>query len=164
SCSPHFRWWAHEAEDMPKPRSEKTDENIKERLRELAQGLIAPPKRGRPRKPDPASLSASSFPAKAENGPIKEQPPLDLAEKANEEAEEESRRIIYGLGFAAKEHIALAEKLLAVPPKERFDRVIVDRLTDAREGHLKRLRSMVKTVRLLDDQVDEAFLSSQKTA
>src|SRR5207237_6134975 len=59
--------------------------------------------------------------------------------KRIEEAEEESRHIVYGLGFAGKEHIALAEKLLAVPPKERFDRVIVDRLIDARERHLKQL-------------------------
>jgi len=84
--------------------------------------------------------------------------------KRIEEAEEESRRIIYGLGFAAKEHIALAEKLLAVPPKERFDRVVVDRLTDAREAHLKKLRAIVKTVRLLDDQVDEAFSDYQNAA
>jgi len=84
--------------------------------------------------------------------------------KRIEEAEEESRRIIYGLGFAAKEHIALAEKLLAVPPKERFDRVVVDRLTDAREAHLKKLRAIVKTVRLLDDQVDVAFSDYQKAA
>jgi len=33
--------------------------------------------------------------------------------KRIEEAEDESRRIVYGLGFAGKEHVALAEKLLA---------------------------------------------------
>ena len=48
--------------------------------------------------------------------------------KRIEAAEEEARRIIYGFGFAAKEHLALAEKLLAVPPKERFDRVVVDKV------------------------------------
>ena len=84
--------------------------------------------------------------------------------KRIEEAEEASRRIIYGLGFAAKEHIALAEKLLAVPPKERFDRVVVDRLTDARQRHLKQLRSMIKTVRILDDRVDEKFLNRQRAS
>jgi RNA polymerase primary sigma factor len=43
--------------------------------------------------------------------------------KRIEEAEGEMRRLVYGLGFTAKEHIAIAEKLLSEPPKERFDRV-----------------------------------------
>jgi RNA polymerase primary sigma factor len=77
--------------------------------------------------------------------------------KRIEEAEEEARRIVYGLGFAGKEHIALAEKLLAVPPKERFDRIIVDRLVAAREKHLKNLRALVKKVRDLDEKVDKEF-------
>ena len=50
-----------------------------------------------------------------------------------EQAEGEIQRTIYAMGFAAKEHIAMAEKLLAEPPKERFDRVIVDKLFD-RQG------------------------------
>src|SRR5687767_8406242 len=41
--------------------------------------------------------------------------------KRIESAENEVRRILYSFGFAAKEHIALAEKLLSEPPKERFD-------------------------------------------
>src|SRR5207247_4652804 len=36
--------------------------------------------------------------------------------KRIEAAEEESRRIIYGLGYAGKEHIALSEMVLADPP------------------------------------------------
>jgi RNA polymerase primary sigma factor len=47
--------------------------------------------------------------------------------KRIEAAENEFRLLIYSLGFAAKEHIALAEKLVSEPPKERFDRVIVDK-------------------------------------
>jgi RNA polymerase primary sigma factor len=82
--------------------------------------------------------------------------------KRIEEAEEESRRIVYGLGFAAKEHIALAEKLLAVPPKERFDRIVVDRLVEAREKHLKQLRTLVKKVRELDERMDEQFEAWQQ--
>ncbi len=77
--------------------------------------------------------------------------------KRIEEAEQESRRIIYGLGFAGKEHIALAEKLIAVPPKERFDRVVVDKLIDSRERHLRELRRLVREVRRLDQQVDTRF-------
>jgi RNA polymerase primary sigma factor len=37
-----------------------------------------------------------------------------------EEAETEAREIVYSLGFAAKEYIALTEKLVAEPPRERF--------------------------------------------
>src|SRR6185503_14317594 len=43
--------------------------------------------------------------------------------KRIETAENELKRIIYSFGFAGKEHIALADKLISEPPKERFDRV-----------------------------------------
>jgi RNA polymerase primary sigma factor len=46
--------------------------------------------------------------------------------KRIEESENEQKRIIYSFGFIAKEHIALTEKLISKPPKERFDRVIAD--------------------------------------
>ena len=82
--------------------------------------------------------------------------------KRIEAAEEEARRIIYGFGFAGKEHLALAEKLLAVPPKERFDRVIVDKLVDSRPRHLKHLRRLVKRVRALDQQADAKFAAWQQ--
>jgi len=84
--------------------------------------------------------------------------------KRIEEADHESRRIIYGLGFTAKEHIALAEKLISMPPKERFDRVIVDKLVDNRERHLKDLRRLITRVRALDQQVDDKFTQWQKTS
>ena len=74
--------------------------------------------------------------------------------KRIEEAENEVRRIIHSLGFAAKENIALAEKLLSEPPKERFDRVIVDKKIENRDSHLKDLRALVKKVRVADQQVD----------
>jgi RNA polymerase primary sigma factor len=77
--------------------------------------------------------------------------------KRIEEAEMTLKRIVFGLGFAGKEHIALAEKLVCEPPKERFDRVIVDKKIDGREAHLKVLRKLIKKVRLLDEQVDEKY-------
>ena len=49
------------------------------------------------------------------------------------EAEAEMKRLVYSLGFTAKEHIAIAEKLLSEPPKERFDRVVVDKKVANRE-------------------------------
>ncbi len=84
--------------------------------------------------------------------------------KRIEEAELEMRRLIYGFGFSGKEHIALAEKLISEPPKERFDRVIVDKKIEGRENHLKELRHLVKIVRALDQQVDEKYAEWQKAA
>jgi RNA polymerase primary sigma factor len=77
--------------------------------------------------------------------------------KRIETAENELKRIIYSFGFAGKEHIALAEKLISEPPKERFDRVIVDKKIDSRDEHLKDLRKLVKTVRVLDQAVDDKY-------
>ncbi|MGB7769190.1 MAG: RNA polymerase sigma factor RpoD [Verrucomicrobiia bacterium] len=82
--------------------------------------------------------------------------------KRIEEAEIEMKRIVYSLGFAAKEHIAIAEKLLSEPPKERFDRVIVDKKIANREGHLRDLRRLIKKVRTLDQKVDAKYFTWQK--
>jgi len=83
--------------------------------------------------------------------------------KRIEDAENEVKRIIYGFGFSGKEHIALAEKLISEPPKERFDRVIVDKKIEGRENHLKDLRRLVKNVRDLDQSVDEKYAAWQNT-
>ena len=84
--------------------------------------------------------------------------------KRIEEAEVDIKRLVYGLGFAAKEHIAIAEKLLSEPPKERFDRVVVDKKVANREAHLRELRTLIKKVRALDDKVDERYIAWQKTS
>src|SRR6266436_3409045 len=81
--------------------------------------------------------------------------------KRIENAENEVKRIIQCFGFSGKEHIALADKLISEPPKERFDRVIVDKKIEGRENHLKALRKLVKTVRELDQQVDEKYAEWQ---
>ncbi|HVR37083.1 MAG TPA: RNA polymerase sigma factor RpoD [Methylomirabilota bacterium] len=83
--------------------------------------------------------------------------------KRIEDAETEVKRIIYSFGFAAKEHIALAEKLISEPPKERFDRVIVDKKIEGRENHLKDLRRLVKQVRAIDQTVDDKYADWQHT-
>jgi RNA polymerase primary sigma factor len=77
--------------------------------------------------------------------------------KRIENAENEVKRIIYSFGFAGKEHIALAEKLVSEPPKERFDRVILDKKTEGREYHLRSLRKLIHSVRDLDQEVDQQF-------
>ncbi|HEY1172965.1 MAG TPA: RNA polymerase sigma factor RpoD [Verrucomicrobiae bacterium] len=77
--------------------------------------------------------------------------------KRIEDAEAGVARSLYSFGFTGKEHIALAEKLICEPPKERFDRVIQDKKIEGREKHTKGLRKLVKDVRALDQQVDDAY-------
>jgi RNA polymerase primary sigma factor len=77
--------------------------------------------------------------------------------KRIETAENELKNLVCSLGFAAKEHIALAEKLVCEPPKERFDRVILDKKIDSRESHLKSLHKLIAQVRALDHETDEAY-------
>src|SRR5258708_6176932 len=74
--------------------------------------------------------------------------------KRIEQDENEIKSVIYSFGFAGKEHIALAEKLVADPPRERFDRVILDKKINGREKHLQTLRKLIKRVRAADLKVD----------
>ncbi len=84
--------------------------------------------------------------------------------KRIEEAENEMKRLVYSLGFTAKEHIAIAEKLLSEPPKERFDRVVVDKKVANRERHLRDLRNLIKKVRTMDSSVDKSYDDLHKSA
>src|SRR5437773_4131067 len=84
--------------------------------------------------------------------------------KRIEVAESEMKRLVYSLGFTAKEHIAIAEKLLSDPPKERFDRIVVDKKVASREGHLKHLRRLVRKIQMLDAEVDEQYTQWRKAA
>jgi RNA polymerase primary sigma factor len=77
--------------------------------------------------------------------------------KRIEEGETEARRILFGFGFTGKEHVTLAEKLLCDPPRERFDRVIVDKKVESRASHLSILRRLIKRARELDLKLDKAY-------
>jgi len=77
--------------------------------------------------------------------------------KRIEAAENEVRKIIYSLGFAGKEHIALAEKLVVEPPRERFDRVILDHEVDNRIAHLRILHKLIARVHEIDQAVDHKY-------
>ena len=83
--------------------------------------------------------------------------------KKIEDAELEMKRLVYELGFTAKEHIAIAEKLLSEPPKERFDRVVIDKKIANRDGHLRDLRRLIKSVRDRDQKVDLKYTAWQKS-
>ncbi len=75
--------------------------------------------------------------------------------KRMESAEKEQKRIIYGFGFTAKEHIAEAEKRFPNRRRNGFDRLIVDKKVEGRERHLLALGRLIKKVRALDQKVDE---------
>jgi RNA polymerase primary sigma factor len=77
--------------------------------------------------------------------------------KRIEAADNRLKSIICGFGFAGKEHLALAEKLICEPPKERFDRVILEKKVEMRDGHERALRKLVRSVRELDQRVDRAY-------
>src|SRR4030095_12706194 len=81
-----------------------------------------------------------------------------------ESAEKDQKRLISNCGFAAKEHIALAEKLISEPPKERFDRVIVDNKIESRDRHLKVLRTLTKKVRELERKVNAKYICWQESS
>ena len=84
-----------------------------------------------------------------------------IISKRIEDAEAEIKQVVCGFGFTAKEHLALAEKLTADPPKERFDRVILDQKIASRETHLRALQKLIPQVRAADRSVDEAFMAWQ---
>ncbi len=81
--------------------------------------------------------------------------------KRIEDAETEVKRLVYQFGFAAKEHLALAGKLLAEPPTERFDRVVLDQKIPSRDTYLRALQKLTARVRPADRAVDEAFITWQ---
>jgi RNA polymerase primary sigma factor len=78
-----------------------------------------------------------------------------------ESSEEAVTRAFHSFGFAAKEHIALAEKLTSLPPKERFDRVILENKIEFRDKHLAKLRRLIQAARQLDRQADEKYAQWQ---
>ncbi|HTD88702.1 MAG TPA: RNA polymerase sigma factor RpoD [Candidatus Binatia bacterium] len=78
--------------------------------------------------------------------------------KRIQDFEEQICAQFFSLGFAAKEHLALADKLLAQPPRERFDRVVMDKKMESREAHLEMLSRLVRKVQHADRQLDELFL------
>jgi RNA polymerase primary sigma factor len=78
-----------------------------------------------------------------------------------EQASQEMKELVYGLGFAAKEHAAIAEKLLSEPPKERYDRIVIDNEAVNREQHLKNLRALVRRMAALDAEADELYIRWQ---
>jgi RNA polymerase primary sigma factor len=81
--------------------------------------------------------------------------------KRIETAENHVREIIHNFGFTAKEHLALAKRLLSL--RERFDRVIIDKKIDGREQYLRALPKLCKKVTAADAQVDRRYTKLART-
>jgi RNA polymerase primary sigma factor len=58
----------------------------------------------------------------------------------------------------------MADKLLSEPPKERFDRAVMENKVPSREGHLKVLDGLVSKMRALDAQVGGQYAAWQKVS
>jgi RNA polymerase primary sigma factor len=74
-----------------------------------------------------------------------------------EEADHEMRQILYGFGFAAHEHVARAEKLLAHPSEESFERLVSDSEVRSRIQYLPILPNLIKEARVLDRKAAAAY-------
>jgi RNA polymerase primary sigma factor len=80
-----------------------------------------------------------------------------------EQAANNIKKTLYRFGFAAREHLAIAGRLLSNPPHERIERVMTDARAEAREETLAMLRKLVARVRMLDAEADRAFNEWQQT-
>jgi RNA polymerase primary sigma factor len=107
--------------------------------------------------------------------------------KRIEIAENQVKDIVYNMGFAGKEHVALAEKLIAETPRERFDRVVQlqeklqdknttlvsrpgmepedestfelvqDQKAESRDTYARALKRLIKTVMAQDEKVEKCY-------
>jgi RNA polymerase primary sigma factor len=79
-----------------------------------------------------------------------------------ERAQGELKDILYCFGFVAREHITIAGKLLSIPPRDRFDRVILSHKAEVREQHLKELSRLVKELRHNEELIELQFRQAQE--
>ena len=114
-----------------------------------------------------AQAKFSNNPLRAYLRQIAEFPLLTRAQEIDiyrqiEAAEDGFREILYRMGFAAHEHVALADKLVTMPPRERFDRTIVQKFVERPEQCRKSLMRLTQKVRELDKQAEATFVSWQR--
>ena len=136
---------------------------------EITEVEVEKPKAEEPEPAEDGQLDALDDPVRMYMNQMGKVPLLTREQEVEvckriETAESEMRRLVYGLGFAAKEHIAIAEKLLAEPPKERFDRIVIDKKIAGREAHLKTLRRLVKQMQALDAEADSNYQECRNVA
>jgi RNA polymerase primary sigma factor len=80
--------------------------------------------------------------------------------KRIEEAEINARLMFHQFGCATEAYLGLAQRLSE--GKERFDRVINDKLVDSREKYFKALPRTESTIHKLHEEVGKLFAATQK--
>jgi RNA polymerase primary sigma factor len=75
--------------------------------------------------------------------------------KRIEDAETQVQDIVYRMGFVARAHLDLAQKLL--DQRERFDRVIMDKKIESRERYMKALPRLCATIKAQAQKIDRVF-------
>ncbi len=81
--------------------------------------------------------------------------------KRIETAELHVKQIINNLGFTAREHLALAKRLLN--GRERFDRVIIDKKIDSREQYMRALPKLCRKIEKCDALVDTKYAKETRS-
>jgi hypothetical protein len=74
-----------------------------------------------------------------------------------EDADRRMRQLLCGFGFAAHEHLARAERLLAHPSEQSFEQLVVDSRIRSRRRYLRVLPNLVKQVRAMDHKAAAAY-------
>ncbi len=75
--------------------------------------------------------------------------------KRIETAELHMKRLLYGFGFAANEHLSLAHKL--INGRERFDRAVLDKNIDSRDKYLRALKKLCVEVARADRSIGRLY-------
>ena len=75
--------------------------------------------------------------------------------KRIEDAELKVQDIVYRMGFVARAHLDLAQKLL--DQRERFDRIIMDKKIESRERYMKALPRLCATIKTAAQKIDRQF-------
>ncbi len=80
--------------------------------------------------------------------------------KRIEDAEAKVQDIVCRMGFVARGHLDLAQKLL--DQRERFDRVIMDKKIESRERYMKALPRLCATIKTQAQKIDRLFAQIAK--
>ncbi len=80
--------------------------------------------------------------------------------KRIEDAEIKVQDIVYRMGFVARGHLDLAQKLL--DQRERFDRIIMDKKIESRERYMKALPRLCATIKTAAQKIDRQFAGFAK--
>ena len=78
-----------------------------------------------------------------------------------ETAQTALRQALGRIGFAAREHLALARLLLADPSRERCERLLLPETLERLDDYLRGLPELIQSVHQIDEQADRQFAAFQ---